>query len=77
MSRLFSLFLITLFLNTWAGNERFLEATTLPQSRSAEERGTHIARQVQDRDTGRDNRSTMRVRPVSYTHLTLPTNREV
>jgi len=62
MSRLFSLFLITLFLNTWAGNERFLEATTLPQSRSAEERGTHIARQVQDRDTGRDNRSTMRMR---------------
>jgi hypothetical protein len=62
MSRLLSLFLITLFLNTWAGNERFLEATTLLQSRSAEERGTQIARQVQDRDTGRDSRSTMRMR---------------
>lgn len=62
MSRLISLFLITLFLNTWAGNERFLEATTLPQSGSAEERGTRLARQVQDRDTGRDSRSRMRMR---------------
>lgn len=62
MSRLFAFFLITLFLNTWAGNERFLLATVQPQGRSPEERGTWVARRVQDRDTGRDSRSTMRMR---------------
>lgn len=52
MSRLLSFFLITLFLNTWAGDERF----------SQQDRGTWVARQVQDRDTGRDSRTTMRMR---------------
>jgi hypothetical protein len=62
MSRLFSFFLITLFLNTWARDELFLQATQTPQGISSEERGTWVARQVQDRDTGRDSRSTMRMR---------------
>jgi hypothetical protein len=62
MSRLISLFLITLFLNTWAGNESFPGATASAQTGSPQERGTWVARQVQDRDTGRDSRSTMRMR---------------
>ena len=62
MSRLVLFFLITLFLNTWAGNERFLHATEQVQGRSPQERGASVARQVQDRDTGRDNRTAMRMR---------------
>ena len=62
MSRLVLFFLITLFLNTWAGNERFLHATEQVQGRSPQERGASVARQVQDRDTGRDSRTTMRMR---------------
>lgn len=62
MSRLVLFFLITLFLNTWAGNERFLHATEHVQGRSSQERGASVARQVQDRDTGRDNRTAMRMR---------------
>lgn len=65
MSRLLFFFLITLFLNTWAGNERFPHAAALPQSQQAQspqQRGTWLARQVQDRDTGRDSRTTMRMR---------------
>lgn len=62
MSRLSVFFLITLFLNTWAGNERFLEAARQPRGQSPQERGTWIARQAQDRDTGRDSRSTIRMR---------------
>jgi hypothetical protein len=62
MSRLSFFFLITLFLNTWAGNERFLQATAQPPAGSPQERGTWVARQVQDRDTGRDSRATMRMR---------------
>ena len=50
MPRLFSL-LIALFLNNWAGNEL-----------SFQERGAWVARQVQDRETGQDGRSTMRMR---------------
>ncbi len=62
MSRLCFFFLITLFLNTWAGNELFLQATSQPPGRSPEEQGTWLARQVQDRDTGRDSRTAMRMR---------------
>ncbi len=62
MSRLVLFLLITLFLNTWAGNELFLHATEQVQGRSQQERGAWIARQVQDRDTGRDNRTAMRMR---------------
>lgn len=62
MSRLVFFFLITLFLNTWAGNERLLHATTQLQGRSPQERGAWVARQVQDRDSGRDHRTAMRMR---------------
>jgi hypothetical protein len=62
MSRLVLFFLITLFLNTWAGNELFLHATEQVQGRSPQERGAWVARQVQDRDTGRDSRTAMRMR---------------
>jgi hypothetical protein len=58
MPRLF-FFLIALFLNNWAGNELSLSAA---QARSPQERGTWVARQVQDRDSGNDGRSTMRMR---------------
>lgn len=61
MPRLFFL-LIALFLNNWAGNESFLQATTTSQGRTPQEKGTWLARQVQDRDTGKDGRSTMRMR---------------
>ena len=57
MSRLCNYFLIALFLNTWAGNELFSQAAATPQAR-----GEWVARQVQDRDTGNDGRSTMRMR---------------
>jgi hypothetical protein len=62
MSRLVLFLLITLFLNTWAGNERFLQAATQSQGRSPQERGAWVARQVQDREAGRDNRTAMRMR---------------
>jgi len=62
MSRLVLFLLITLFLNTWAGNERFLHATTQSQGRSPQERGASVARQVQDREAGRDSRTSMRMR---------------
>ncbi len=62
MSRLVLFLLITLLLNTWAGNECFLQATTQPQGRSPQERGAWVARQVQDREAGRDNRTAMRMR---------------
>ena len=51
MSRLVSLFLITIFLNTWAGDEVY-----------SQDKGEWVARQVQDRDTGKDGRSTIRMR---------------
>lgn len=57
MSRLCNYFLIALFLNTWAGNELSSQAAATPQAR-----GEWVARQVQDRDTGNDGRSTMRMR---------------
>lgn len=57
MSRLCNFFLIALFLNTWAGNELFSQPAGTPQARAE-----WVARQVQDRDTGNDGRSTMRMR---------------
>ena len=57
MSRLCNYFLIALFLNIWAGNELFSQPAGTPQAR-----GEWVARQVQDRDTGNDGRSTMRKR---------------
>lgn len=75
MSRLAAYFLISLFLNTGAGNELSLypqraTAAPSPQSGTAptppgstpEERGTWVARHVEDRDTGRDTRMAMRMR---------------
>jgi hypothetical protein len=62
MSRLFRLFLILLFLNTWAGDELFLLAQSGPVGRSPQERGASLARLMQDRDTGKDNRTSMRMR---------------
>ena len=52
MSRPVFCFLILLFLNTGAGNE-FTQATT---------RGEWLARQVEDRDTGKDARTSIRMR---------------
>jgi len=60
MSRLFCCFLLTLFLNTWAGDERFAQSS-MPAG-TAEARGTWLARQVDDRDTGADTRVAMRMR---------------
>lgn len=65
MSRLTSLFLISLFLNSWAGDELFSRnADTTAQLAGAtpEARGASLARQVEDRDTGRDARIAMRMR---------------
>ena len=63
-------FLITLFLNIGTGNEPFLfsntvnarvEQTALPAGTPAE-RGAWIARKVEDRETGRDGRTAMRMK---------------
>jgi outer membrane lipoprotein-sorting protein len=54
MSRPVHCFLILLFLNTGAGNE-FSASTTDP-------RGEWLARQVEDRDTGKDARMSIRMR---------------
>lgn len=62
MPRLVYIFLIALFLNTWAGNELFLQTTDQPQGRTPQEQGEWVARRAQDRDTGKDGRSTMRMR---------------
>ena len=67
MSRLTSFFLISLFLNTWAGNELSSYApqsspSAQLQGATPEARGAWLARQVEDRDTGRDARIAMRMR---------------
>jgi hypothetical protein len=59
MSRLFC-FLLALFLNIGAGNERF--AGQAPPPGSSESRGLWLARQIDDRDTGRDARTAVRMR---------------
>jgi len=61
MSRLTCCFLILLFLKTGAGNERFNEQQT-PQGTTPEARGTWVARQADERDTGKDTRMSMRMR---------------
>jgi hypothetical protein len=53
MARLVSFFLVAILLNTWAGDESYL---------LAQEKGEWVARQAQDRDTGRDGRSSIRMR---------------
>jgi hypothetical protein len=71
MARLLPIFLITLFLNTWAGDERLLLASAIqsapralrsPEGATAEARGEWLARQIDDRDTGRDARISMRMK---------------
>src|SRR5262245_39836029 len=60
MSRLVSCFLLSLFLNIGAGNEPFS-----PQQMPAgtpEIRGAWLARQVEDRDAGKDMRAAMRMK---------------
>ena len=73
MSRLAIYFLILLFLNTGAGDELFPytqrgaplpTAPATPQGATPEERGLWLARHVDDRDTGRDSRMTMRMKLV-------------
>jgi hypothetical protein len=60
MSRLVSCFLLSLFLNIGAGNELF--STSQMPAGSPEARGAWLARQVEDRDTGKDMRAAMRMR---------------
>ena len=57
MSRPVHCFLILLFLNTGAGNEFF--PTTAVRS---DPRGEWLARQIEDRDTGKDARMSLRMR---------------
>lgn len=59
MSRLVSCLLLAIFLNTWAGDELFSQAS---QGRTPQERGDWVARMVQDRETGNDGRSAIRMR---------------
>jgi hypothetical protein len=64
MSRPLYCFLISLFLNIGTGNEPFFAAQspqTLP-SGSPEVRGDWVARRIDARDTGRDMRSSIRMR---------------
>lgn len=53
MARLVSFFLAAILLNTWAGDESYL---------LAQDKGEWVARQAQDRDTGKDGRSAIRMR---------------
>lgn len=66
MSRLVFIFLIALFLNTWAGDELvfrgLLAAPGQAIGRTAQDKGEWVARKAQDRDTGRDGRSILRMR---------------
>ena len=62
MARLLIVFLCIIFLNTWAGDEVFSRDLQTPQGATPEARGTWLARQVEDRDTGADSRLTMRMR---------------
>jgi hypothetical protein len=67
MSRLVSCLLLAIFLNTWAGDELFSFSASGPtavqaEGRTPQEKGDWVARKVQDRDTGKDGRSTIRMR---------------
>ncbi|HYN07153.1 MAG TPA: outer membrane lipoprotein-sorting protein [Vicinamibacterales bacterium] len=57
MSRPVHCFLILLFLNTGAGNEFFPTIAAAPDPR-----GDWLARQIEDRDTGKDARMSLRMR---------------
>jgi Outer membrane lipoprotein-sorting protein len=57
MSRQFFVFLFALFLNTWAGDEHFSQRGDSPEAR-----GAWVARQADERDTGRDARIAMRMK---------------
>jgi hypothetical protein len=59
VARLFLSFLCFIFLNTWAGDEFFSARAQTPTAAS---RGAALARQVEDRDTGRDTRQVMRMK---------------
>jgi Outer membrane lipoprotein-sorting protein len=61
MSRLISSFLFLLFLNIGAGNELFLTAQQ-PVGGTPAARGAWLARQVEDRETGRDARLALRMK---------------
>lgn len=61
MSRLAYCLLIALFLKFGAGNELLARQQT-PQGATPEGRGTWLARQVEDRETGRDSRVSIRMR---------------
>lgn len=62
MSRLSPIFLIALFLNTGAGSELSPPSLQNPAGATAEARGEWLARQVEDRDLGRDARIAMRMK---------------
>lgn len=62
MSRLKTIFLITLFLNTGTGSDLF--ARQNPPPGSPETRGAWLARRVEDRETGKDARFVMRMRLI-------------
>jgi hypothetical protein len=62
MSRLTSIFLLALFLKLGAGNELSLSADQSSAGATPEARGSWVARQIEDRDTGRDARVSMRMR---------------
>jgi len=67
MARLHFGLLCIIFLNTWAGDEvspAQAGQARAPQGTTAEARGAWVARQVDDRDTGRDARMAMRMRLV-------------
>jgi hypothetical protein len=53
---------LLLFLNTGAGNELSAQSPPQPQGSTPEERGAWVARQTQDRETGKDARMTVRMR---------------
>lgn len=60
MARLFSSFLCFIFLNIWAGDEVSLAQAA--RGNTPQEQGTWVARQVEDRETGRDARMDMRMK---------------
>lgn len=62
MSRLASILLTALFLNAWAGDELSSRSAQSPVGATPEARGAWLARQAENRDTGRDARIAMRMR---------------
>jgi hypothetical protein len=60
MARLTHCLLCIFFLNTWAGNE--VSSSQDPPGRTPAEQGAWVARRVDERDTGRDVRMTLRMR---------------